>query len=78
MGAYDSGSEKGQTLMGLHDKKGSLRLLMRLHGSQDSPVVVMKDRVGDDKLVFGLEGQDEMPYIKYRNKSGSMVNLIKD
>lgn len=78
MGAYESGSEKGQTLLGLHGKNGSLRLLLRLHGANDSPVIVMKDKTGDDKLVIGLEGNDESPYIKYRNGKGSMVNVLKE
>lgn len=78
MGAYDSGSEKGQTLFGLHGKNGSLRFLMRLHGPHDSPVMVMKDKAGSDKLIIGLEGYDEVPYIKYRSKNGSMVNLIQE
>lgn len=78
MGAYDSGSEKGQSLFGLHDRKGSLRFLVRLYGANDSPVIVMKDKTGDDKLIIGLEGQDEAPYIKYRDSKGRMVNLIKE
>lgn len=78
MGAYDSGSEKGQSILGLHGRNGSLRLLFRLHGSNDSPVMVMKDKVGDDKLVIGLEGINESPYIKYRNSKGSMVNLLQE
>lgn len=78
MGAYDSGSEKGQSLLGLHGKNGSLRLLFRLHGANDSPVIVMKDKTGDDKIVIGLEGNNEVPYIRYRNKKGSMVNLLQE
>ncbi len=78
MGAYDSGAEKGQTLMGLHGRNGSLRMLLRLHGANDSPVIVMKDKTGDDKLVIGLEGNSEAPYIKYRNSKGSMVNLLQE
>lgn len=78
MGAYDSGSEKGQSLMGLHGRNGSLRFLVRLYGANDSPVMIMKDKTGDDKLIIGLEGNDEAPYIKYRNKKGQMVNLLKE
>lgn len=61
MGAYDSGAEKGQTLMGLHDKKGSLRLLMRLHGAQDSPVIVMKGRVGMTSWLSDSRGPMKYP-----------------
>lgn len=78
MGAYESGGEKGQSLLGLHGRDGNLRLLLRLYGQKDSPVIVMKDKTGDDKLIIGLEGNNEAPYIKYRNAKGSMVNLLQE
>lgn len=78
MGAYESGAEKGQSLLGLHGRNGSLRMLLRLHGTNDSPVIVMKDKTGDDKLIIGLEGNSEAPYIKYRNSKGSMINLLQE
>lgn len=56
MGAYPSGSEKGQSLIGMHDRNGYLRLLQRMHGPKDSPTIVMKDSTGTDRIVFGLDG----------------------
>lgn len=76
LGAYDAGAEKGQTLFGLHDRAGSLRFLTRVYGPDDSPVIVMKGKNGSDKILIGLEGNDETPYIRYQNSSGAMVDLI--
>ncbi len=78
MGAYDSGSETGQSLFGMHDRKGDLRLLMRLHGNEDSPVIILKNKNGIDKMLIGLGGDAELPFIKYQNSKGEMVNLLKE
>ncbi|MEZ5814087.1 MAG: hypothetical protein R3E13_05105 [Alphaproteobacteria bacterium] len=76
MGAYSKGMERGQTLFGMHDRFGYLRLLMRMHGPEDSPTVVMKDNTGKDRIVFGLDGTTQTPYFKYTNDRGEMVNLF--
>jgi hypothetical protein len=68
--------ERGQTLFGMHDRFGYLRLLMRMHGPEDSPTVVMKDNTGKDRIVFGLDGTTQTPYFKYTNDHGEMVNLF--
>lgn len=78
LGSYEAGSEKGQSLIGLNDRNNNLRLLMRLHGRHDSPFIVMKDKSGDDIIVIGLEGNDETPVLKYRNKNGIMKNALLD
>lgn len=77
IGSYGAGSEKGQSLMGLHDRQGHLRYLFRLHGQHDSPVLVMKDKAGQDKIVIGLEGEEETPYFKFIDPSGRVINLLK-
>lgn len=77
MGTYGAGSEKGQSLFGMHDRNGHLRYLLRLHGPNDSPVLVMKDKAGQDKIVIGLEGPEETPYFKYVDPNGRVINLMK-
>ena len=76
LGTYGAGAEKGQSLMGMHDRDGSLRYLFRLHGQTDSPVLVMKDKSGYDKLIIGLKGANETPYIQYIDSKGQTKNLI--
>ncbi len=75
-GSYGAGSEKGQSLFGLHDRGGSLRYLFRLYGQNDSPTLVMKDKAGMDKLVIGLQGADETPYIQFIDSKGQRRDLI--
>lgn len=76
MSTYGGGAEKDQSLIGLHDKNEKLRYLFRLHGPNDSPVLVMKDKSGYDKIIIGLEGQNEQPYFKYLDAQGRMHNLL--
>ena len=77
MGAYGAGSEKGQTLFGLHDRKNNLRYLTRLHGQKDSPTIIMKDDGGFDRLILGLDGASQMPFIKYLDDQGEIRDLVK-
>ena len=51
---YTAPGEKGLPLVGLFDNRSRLRLLLRLAGTNESPVVVMKDSAGRDRLVMGL------------------------
>lgn len=51
---YTAASERGLPLVGLFDNRSQLRLLLRLAGTNESPVIVMKDQRGRDRLVLGL------------------------
>lgn len=77
MGAYPSGSEKGQSLFGMHDRRGNLRYLTRMNGSKDAPTVIMKDSTGTDRIVFGLDENNQNPYFRYLDRGGQWQNLIK-
>lgn len=77
MGSYPSGSERGQALIGMNDPFNQLRLLFRLHGSDNSPTMVMKDRYGVDKIVMGLKGDAQTPYLEYTGSDGITRNLMK-
>ena len=63
LGTYGAGNELGQPVIALQDNKDRLRAIWRLHGTKDSPVLVLKDVSGADKLVMGLRGNGEEPYI---------------
>lgn len=76
MGAYGTGSERGQTLIGLHDRNGHLRYLTRMNGSSDAPTIVMKDNTGTDRIVFGIDPTTQAPYFRYLDRSGNMKNLF--
>lgn len=77
VGTYPSGSEKGQALVGLSDRRDQLRFLFRLHGSKDSPTMVMKDSAGRDRIVMGLDGETEAPYIYVTDQYGGARDILK-
>ncbi len=76
-GAY-SKSEKGLPLIGLSDNRGGLRLLLRLAGRNESPVLVFKDKAKRDRLVIGLglSDADEEPFIVHFDKDGTKHLLL--
>ena len=76
MGTYPSGAEKDQSLFGLHDRRDALRLLFRLHDENDTPTIIMKDKYGVDKMIIGLRGDNEMPYLEYMDASGRRRDLF--
>ncbi len=76
MGAYGQGSERGQTLLGLHDRNGHLRHLTRMHGATDAPTVVFKDSSGSDRIVYGIDPQTQAPYFRYLDGNGRWQNLF--
>lgn len=76
LGTYPRGGEAGQPLLGFTDDKGKLKLLFRLHGAKDSPVIVLKDDSGRDRMVIGLQGDGEQaPFIQCLDSRGKPTNL---
>lgn len=76
MGAYPSGSERGQSMIGMNDRRNRLRMLLRLHGTNDSPTVIMKDNGGQDRIVFGLDASTQAPYFRYIDETGQSKQLF--
>lgn len=76
MGAYNSGAERGQSLVGLHDRNGKLRHLTRMQGSTDAPTVIFKDEAGRDRIVFGIDPVTEEPYFRYVDKNNKTNRLF--
>ncbi|MCB1591777.1 MAG: hypothetical protein KDI90_04915 [Alphaproteobacteria bacterium] len=77
MGSYPGTRERSQPLIGLHDEKERLRLLIRLAGREDSPALILKDSYGRDRLVLGLQGPAEEPYIRVMDKNGMVKDLLQ-
>jgi len=75
LGSYGdeySAAERGQPLIGLFDNSANLRMLFRLAGKNESPVLIFKDRQHRDRIVFGLGLNDksEEPFFAYFDKAG--------
>lgn len=77
MGSYPNGQERGQALFGLNDPTNQLRMLLRLHSTENSPTIILKDQYGIDKIVIGLRGQNQTPYFEYVADDGRTYNLLK-
>lgn len=75
-GSYGVGSEKGQSLFGLHDRNANLRLLFRMHGQTDAPTLIMKDNAGSDKIVMGLDPNTQVPYLNFTDSLNQQRNLF--
>ncbi len=78
MATYTNSGEQGLPLIGLSDNSTQLRLLLRLAGPNESPVLVFKDKNGSDRMVIGLNysGGDETPFITYTDAAGKSRSLL--
>lgn len=76
-GTYPAGGEKGQALVGMSDRRDQLRFLFRLHGSKDSPTLIMKDQSGRDRIVMGLDGESQAPYFFVLDDYGNARDILK-
>src|SRR3990172_13261216 len=75
LGSYDGSvvaSEKGLPLLGFSDNSHRLRLLLRVAGRNESPVLVFKVTRGADRMVVGLALADgnEEPFIATFDRDG--------
>ena len=73
MGTYDNPGEAGLPMLGLSDNKGNLRMLLRLAGTNESPVLIFKDREHRDRIIIGLglNDLDEEPCFATFDKNGN-------
>jgi len=81
LGTYDGSyakSETGLPFVGLSDNRQGLRLLFRLAGKNESPVLVFKDTRHRDRMVIGLGMSDagEEPFIAFFDASGKKHLLM--
>jgi len=71
-GTYSAAGERGLPLIGLSDNKAKLRMLFRLAGRNESPVLIFKDKSGRDRIVMGLDMSDsaQEPFLALIDKKG--------
>lgn len=67
MGTYTGAGEKGLPLISLNDNQGNIRMLLRLAGENDAPVLIFKDKAHRDRMVMGLSlsGEEEPFLVTY-------------
>ena len=53
-GIYNAPGESGLPLIGMFDNKNHLKMLFRLAGKNESPVIILKDNQQRDRMVLGL------------------------
>jgi hypothetical protein len=75
---YTSGSERGLPVVAMYDNRSQLRLLLRLAGSNESPVIIFKDKSGHDRMVMGLglNGGEEEPFLSTVDRQGHKTDVF--
>lgn len=79
MGTYGSNpdgntGEQGMPMFALSDSQGRVRVLLRLRGESQTPVLIFRDSDLKDRMVLGLEdnaGQE--PYLTTYDSSGQQT-----
>lgn len=74
------GSEGGLPMMGFSDNSGNLKMLFRLAGANQSPVIIMKDNQHRDRIVMGLalnDGKQE-PFLATYDNDGNKKMIFGD
>ncbi|MEZ0262295.1 MAG: hypothetical protein ACAH80_14910 [Alphaproteobacteria bacterium] len=73
-------NEKGLPTMTLYDNEGLLRLLFRLDGPTQGPLIIMKDKKQRNRVIMGLDiwDEDEEPFLAIWDKDGKQQNIYGD
>jgi len=73
LGTYSAGGEQGLPLAGFSDNGSQLRMLLRLAGSNESPVIIFKDKSSRDRIVLGLGLEDagQEPFMAVFDANGN-------
>jgi hypothetical protein len=73
-------NEKGLPTMTFYDNNGLLRLLFRLDGPNQGPLIIMKDKKQQNRVIMGLDiwDADEEPFLAIWNKDGKQQNIYGD
>jgi hypothetical protein len=76
MGTYTATGERGLPLIAMSDNKGNIKMLFRLAGANESPVIIMKDNQQRDRVVMGLGlSGDESPFLSIIDSAGNKQNI---
>ena len=75
-----SSAEKGLPVMTFSDNQGRLKMLLRIAGPNQSPVLVMKDNQERDRIVLGLSLGDsgEEPFLATFDRNGAKHMVFGD
>ena len=75
-----SSAEKGLPVMTFSDNQGRLKMLLRIAGPNQSPVLVMKDNQERDRVVLGLSLGDsgEEPFLATFDRNGGKHMVFGD
>lgn len=77
LGTYTAPGEKGLPIVSLNDNKGDIRMLLRLAGPNEAPVLIMKDKNHRDRMIMGLSlSGDEEPFLATYDSSGKKTNVF--
>lgn len=73
-------NEKGLPVVTLYDNNGLLRLLFRLDGPTQGPLIIMKDKQQKNRVIMGLDiwDENEEPFLAIWNKDGKQQNIYGD
>lgn len=76
-GIYNGAGEQGLPLVSLNDNQGNIRMLLRLAGRNESPVLIFKDTQHRDRLVLGLGlNADQNPFLAVFDENGTKTNVF--
>lgn len=76
-GIYNGAGEQGLPLVSLNDNQGNIRMLLRLAGRNESPVLIFKDTQHRDRLVLGLGlNADQNPFLAVFDENGAKTNVF--
>jgi hypothetical protein len=77
MGMYTAEGERGLPLVDLNDNSGNIRMLLRLAGENESPVLIFKDKNHNDRMVMGLGlSGNEDPFLVVYDANGRKKNIF--
>ena len=76
-GTYIAEGERGLPLISMSDNRGNVKMLLRLAGANESPVIIMKDNQKRDRLIMGLgTSGDQSPFLSIIDKDGQKQNIF--
>jgi len=76
-GTYVAAGERGLPLIAMSDNKGDIKMLFRLAGANESPIIIMKDNQHRDRMVMGLGlNGDDAPFLSIINEKGEKQNIF--
>jgi hypothetical protein len=70
--------EKGLPYFTLSDNEGRLKMVIRLDGPKQGPLIIMKDNTGTNRMIMGLDIWDkaEEPFLVTWDKDGKQHDII--